>query len=243
MGKHGTKHPRSRLWNNLRRLACRSSPFNIPNKREWLLRRISVRSARFKRKSTRYRRKLIFLCGGLQRRNASNRRRRQRRWRSSSLRVTVTIHRHQPRRHLLENRLKTRDINLRRRVEANLVQKPLSVPLSVPPLPVLVKFPRCRGFLPLEKVQAVLDDRRPLSHRQAPKVALITHPENSPESLVRRVLLIPDFLLCSLSYAYFIYITYMCLRHMTPIDYFGLMVMLLIATDFCENLLDEWWMK
>ena len=30
---------------------------------------------------------------------------------------------------------------------------------------------------------------------------------------------------------------------MTPIDYFGLMVMLLIATDFCEILLDEWWMK
>ena len=30
---------------------------------------------------------------------------------------------------------------------------------------------------------------------------------------------------------------------MTPIDYFGLMVMLLIATDFCEKLLDEWWIK
>ena len=206
-GKRGTKRPRSRLWNNLRRLACRSSPFNIPNKREWLLRRISVRSARFKRKSTRCRRKLIFLCGGLQRRNASNRRRRQRRWRSP--RVTV-IHRRQPRRHLLENRLKTRDINLRRRVEANRVRKPLSVPLSVPPVPVLVKFPRCRGFLPLEKVQAVLDDSRPLSHRRPPKIALTTHPENSPESLVRRVLLILDFLLCSLSYAYFIYITYMC---------------------------------
>jgi len=89
----------------------------------------------------------------------------------------------------------------------------------------------------------VLDDSQPLSHRQAAKVALITHLENSLESLVRRVLLILDFFLLDELCLLYIHYIHMFLRHMTPIDHLGLIVMLLIAMDFCKKLSDEWWLK